>query len=87
MKTGILDTNTLMRGDMQIEAPLSPLCASTAARQNLRGMFCLMAVLRSDRKEVHHAQIPSLTPQQDFGELSRVAAGNALAIAVQAVSQ
>jgi len=29
--------------------------------------------------------IRSLTPQQDFGELSRVAAGNALAVAVQQI--
>jgi hypothetical protein len=48
-----------------IEAPCS----------KLRGMFCLAAVLRSDRKEVCHFQIRSLTPQQ--------AAGNALAFAVQ----
>ena len=36
----------------EIEAPRRP--RSTAARQNLRGMFCLAAVLRSDRKEVCH---------------------------------
>jgi hypothetical protein len=38
-------------------------------------MFCLAAVLRSDRKEGCHFMIRSLTPQQ--------ATGNALAIAVQ----
>jgi hypothetical protein len=46
-----------------------------APRSKLLGMFCLAAVLRSDRKEVCHFQIRSLTPQQ--------AAGNALAFAVQ----
>jgi len=39
-------------------------------------MFCLTAVLRSDRKEVCHFQIRSLTPQQ--------AAGNALAVRFKA---
>jgi hypothetical protein len=38
-------------------------------------MFCLAAVLRSDRKEGCHFMIRSLTPQQ--------ATGNALAISVQ----
>ena len=37
------------------------------------------------RKDVVLINIRSLTPLQDFGELSRVAAGNALAHAVQAV--
>jgi hypothetical protein len=40
-------------------------------------MFCLAAVLRSDRKEVYHSRIRSLTQQP--------AAGNALAFAVQEV--
>jgi hypothetical protein len=38
-------------------------------------MFCLTAVLRSDREERCHFMVRSLTPQQ--------ATGNALAIAVQ----
>ncbi len=42
---------------------------------NPQGMFCLTAVLRSDRKERCHFVIRSLTPPQ--------AAGNALAYAVQ----
>jgi hypothetical protein len=44
-------------------------------RSKLQGMFCLTAVLRSDRKERCDFMIRSLTPQQ--------ATGNALAIAVQ----
>jgi len=53
-----------MLGESLIEDPSS----------NLEGMFCLMAVLRSDRKERCHFLIRSLTPQQ--------ATGKALAIAV-----
>jgi len=37
-----------------------------------QGMFCLTAVLRSDRKESYHFRIRSLAPQQ--------AAANALAL-------
>jgi len=44
-------------------------------RSKLQGMFCLTAVLRSDRKEFCLILIRSLTPRQ--------ATGNALAVAVQ----
>jgi hypothetical protein len=46
-----------------------------APRSKLRGMFCLTAVLRTDRKEVYRFLIRSVTPQ--------LATGNALANAVQ----
>ena len=49
----------------------------------LQGMFCLTAVLRSDRKEVCHAQIRSLNPQPAKHCRQAEPAGNALAFAVQ----
>jgi hypothetical protein len=50
----------------------------------LRGMFCLAAVLRSDRKEVCHFSSRSLTftPMNPDGS-GQIGTGNALAIAVQ----
>ena len=54
------------------EVPCSPATAG-------QGRFCLPAVLRSDRKEICHFQIRSLTPQQ--------AAGNALAVRFRAQPQ
>ncbi len=54
-----------------------------ASRSKLRGMFCLRAVLRGDRKEVCHFQIRSLTPQPAKHCRQAEPAGNALAFAVQ----
>ena len=48
-----------------------------APRSELRGMFCLPAVLRGDRKEMYHFQTRLLAPLQ--------AAGLASAFAVQEV--
>ena len=61
---------------IKFEEPCSKTCRR-AQVEPLQGMFCLAAVLRSDRKEVNHFLIRSHSPQQ--------ATGNALAGAVQTV--
>jgi len=52
-------------GPNGIEAPCSP-----PKGYGGQGMFCLAAVLRSDRKELYHFLIRSLTPPQAAGKRS-----------------
>jgi len=55
----------LWAGQNGIEAPCSP-----PKGYGGQGMFCLEAVLRSDRKELNHFLIRSLTPPQAAGKCS-----------------
>lgn len=50
-------------------------CGSLQSSRDAQGMFCLMALLRGDRKESWHFRIRWPTPQQ--------VTGNALAVEVQ----